>query len=52
MRHGISIWVDVPLDLVAKEIVEGGVRLFGSDISPTASHSEVCLKFDLILDNK
>lgn len=41
LRHGISIWVDVPLDLVAKEIVEGGVRLFGSDISPTASHSEV-----------
>lgn len=22
MRHGISIWIDVPLDMVAKEIVE------------------------------
>ncbi|CAI9272856.1 unnamed protein product [Lactuca saligna] len=48
LRHGISIWVDVPLDLVAKEIVEGGVRLFGSDISPTASHSEVLSRLSML----
>ncbi|KAL4577077.1 hypothetical protein LXL04_013179 [Taraxacum kok-saghyz] len=41
LRHGISIWVDVPLDMVAKEILEDGVRLLGSEISPSASHSEV-----------
>nr|XP_043632408.1 probable inactive shikimate kinase like 1, chloroplastic [Erigeron canadensis] len=41
LRHGISIWVDVPLDMVAKEIVEDDVQLIGTDISPSASHSEV-----------
>ncbi|XP_076917435.1 putative inactive shikimate kinase like 1, chloroplastic [Bidens hawaiensis] len=41
LRHGISIWVDVPLDIVAKEIVENGAQLFGTEISPSASHSEV-----------
>lgn len=41
LRHGISIWLDVPLEMVAKEIVEDQVRLFGSNISPSTSHSEV-----------
>ncbi|KVI09258.1 probable inactive shikimate kinase like 1, chloroplastic [Cynara cardunculus var. scolymus] len=41
LRHGISIWVDVPLDMVAKEIVEDGARFIGSEISSSASHSEV-----------
>ncbi|MFS8011554.1 putative shikimate kinase/gluconokinase [Helianthus anomalus] len=43
LRHGISIWVDVPLDIVASEIVEKGAQLFRTEISPSASHSEVCL---------
>ncbi|KAJ0704425.1 putative P-loop containing nucleoside triphosphate hydrolase, shikimate kinase/gluconokinase [Helianthus annuus] len=41
LRHGISIWVDVPLDIVASEIVEKGAQLFRTEISPSASHSEV-----------
>ncbi|KAJ9540274.1 hypothetical protein OSB04_026780 [Centaurea solstitialis] len=41
LRHGVSIWVDVPLDMVAKEIVEDGARFIGSEISSSASHSEV-----------
>ncbi|KAK1410017.1 hypothetical protein QVD17_36549 [Tagetes erecta] len=41
LRHGISIWVDVPLDIIATEIIENGVQLFGTEISPSASHSEV-----------
>ncbi|MFS8011570.1 putative P-loop containing nucleoside triphosphate hydrolase, shikimate kinase/gluconokinase [Helianthus anomalus] len=41
LRHGISIWVDVPLDIVANEIVEKGAQLFRTEISPSASHSEV-----------
>lgn len=43
LRHGISIWVDVPLDIVAKEIVEDGIQLLGTEISPSASSSEVGL---------
>nr|GEW44514.1 probable inactive shikimate kinase like 1, chloroplastic [Tanacetum cinerariifolium] len=30
----------IPLDMVAKEIVEDGLRLFGTEISPSASYSE------------
>ncbi|GKA64118.1 probable inactive shikimate kinase like 1, chloroplastic isoform X2, partial [Tanacetum coccineum] len=41
LRHGISVHVDIPLDMVAKEIVEDRLQLFGTEISPSASHSEV-----------
>nr|GEW62918.1 probable inactive shikimate kinase like 1, chloroplastic isoform X2 [Tanacetum cinerariifolium] len=41
LRYGISVHVDIPLEMVAKEIVEDGLRLFGTEISPSASLSEV-----------
>ncbi|KAI3799290.1 hypothetical protein L1987_34583 [Smallanthus sonchifolius] len=50
LRHGISIWVDVPLDIVAKEIVENGVQLLGTEISPSASHSEVLNQITMIYE--
>ncbi|KAI7746405.1 hypothetical protein M8C21_033635 [Ambrosia artemisiifolia] len=50
LRHGISIWVDVPLDIVAKEIVENGTQLFGAEISPSASHSEVLSQLTMIYE--
>ncbi|XP_071707023.1 probable inactive shikimate kinase like 1, chloroplastic isoform X2 [Rutidosis leptorrhynchoides] len=48
LRHGISIWIDVPLDIVAKEILEDGVRLIGTEISLSASHSEVVSQLAVI----
>ncbi|KAI3793851.1 hypothetical protein L1987_36474 [Smallanthus sonchifolius] len=50
LRHGISIWVDVPLEIVAKEIVENGVKLLGTEISPSASHSEVLSQLTMIYE--
>ncbi|KAL8193599.1 hypothetical protein R6Q57_026734 [Mikania cordata] len=50
LRHGISIWVDVPLDIIAKEMVESGVQLLGTEISPSASHSEVLSQLTMIYE--
>lgn len=41
MKYGISLWIDVPLDMVAKEVVEDGNRLPLSDISISGTHPEV-----------
>ncbi|GFQ01101.1 probable inactive shikimate kinase like 1 chloroplastic, partial [Phtheirospermum japonicum] len=41
LRHGISIWVDVPLDLVAREIMEDRIQLFAPDMPISRSSSEV-----------
>lgn len=38
LRHGISIWMDVPLDIVAKGLVED---LPSSQLSTSQSYSEV-----------
>ncbi|XP_030450212.1 probable inactive shikimate kinase like 1, chloroplastic isoform X2 [Syzygium oleosum] len=38
LRHGISIWIDVPLDIVAKGLVED---LPSSQLSTSQSYSEV-----------
>ncbi|KAM0022787.1 putative P-loop containing nucleoside triphosphate hydrolase, shikimate kinase/gluconokinase [Helianthus debilis subsp. tardiflorus] len=50
LRHGISIWVDVPLDIVASEIVEKGAQLFRTEISPSASHSEVLTQLTTVYE--
>ncbi|XP_020554759.1 probable inactive shikimate kinase like 1, chloroplastic isoform X2 [Sesamum indicum] len=41
LRHGISIWIDVPLDLVAREIMEDRIQLSASDTPICKSSSEV-----------
>lgn len=41
LRHGVSIWIDVPLDLVAKELEEDKVQLSASDTPICKSSSEV-----------
>ncbi|XP_051121066.1 probable inactive shikimate kinase like 1, chloroplastic isoform X2 [Andrographis paniculata] len=41
LRHGISIWVDVPLDLVAREISEDRIQFSASDMPRCGSSSEV-----------
>lgn len=40
MRHGISIWIDVPLDMVAKQIVEEKFQLPAAE-AINGSYSEV-----------
>ena len=41
MRHGISIWIDVPLDMVAREVMENDIQLPASDLTVSGSYSEV-----------
>ncbi|KAK6155352.1 hypothetical protein DH2020_009600 [Rehmannia glutinosa] len=41
LRHGISIWIDVPLDMVAREIMEDKIQLSASDTPICRSSSEV-----------
>lgn len=43
LRHGISIWIDVPLDLVAKDLEEDRIQLSASDtpICKSSSSSEI-----------
>ncbi|KAM7506463.1 hypothetical protein LguiA_016916 [Lonicera macranthoides] len=41
LRHGISVWIDVPLDLVAREISEDGIQLPASQKSTSGSYSEL-----------
>ncbi|KAL6533524.1 hypothetical protein OROMI_027636 [Orobanche minor] len=39
--HGISIWIDVPLDFVSREIIEDRIQFSASDIPLCKSSSEV-----------
>ncbi|KAH6813809.1 shikimate kinase like 1 [Perilla frutescens var. frutescens] len=41
LRHGISIWIDVPLDLVAKDLEEDRIQLSASDTPICKSSSEI-----------
>ncbi|KAG9132047.1 hypothetical protein Leryth_017814 [Lithospermum erythrorhizon] len=41
LRHGVSIWLDVPLDIVAREVVNGEIQPFLSGLSISGSQDEV-----------
>ncbi|WOG83915.1 hypothetical protein DCAR_0103093 [Daucus carota subsp. sativus] len=41
LRHGILIWIDIPLDMIAKEAVEDGLHLPEVELLPSASYPEV-----------
>ncbi|XP_071915885.1 probable inactive shikimate kinase like 1, chloroplastic isoform X1 [Coffea arabica] len=41
LRHGISIWIDVPLDMVAREVMENDIQLPASDLTVSGSYSEI-----------
>lgn len=41
LRHGISIWIDVPLDMVAKGIIENKSQVLSSEIATSESYPEV-----------
>lgn len=40
-RHGISVWIDIPLDMVAKDVMEDKVRLNTSELSMSGNYSQV-----------
>ncbi|XP_039061186.1 probable inactive shikimate kinase like 1, chloroplastic [Hibiscus syriacus] len=41
LRHGISIWIDVPLDIVANGVIGNKSLLLSSEITNSGSYSEV-----------
>ncbi|PRQ54323.1 putative P-loop containing nucleoside triphosphate hydrolase, shikimate kinase/gluconokinase [Rosa chinensis] len=41
LRHGITIWIDVPLDIVARGVVEDQTQLSAYDLSTSVSYPEV-----------
>lgn len=41
LRHGITIWLDIPLDMVAKEVVNGDIQPPLSKMSISGSYDEV-----------
>ncbi|XP_004231752.1 probable inactive shikimate kinase like 1, chloroplastic [Solanum lycopersicum] len=50
MRHGISIWIDVPLDMVAKQIVEEKFQLPAAE-AINGSYSEVLTQLTAIYED-
>ncbi|CAH9112323.1 unnamed protein product [Cuscuta epithymum] len=53
LRHGISIWIDVPLKLVAREVVEDKVQLSAFELSMTGeSYSEVLAQMASLLEER
>ncbi|KAF7819371.1 shikimate kinase [Senna tora] len=41
LRHGITIWIDVPLDMVARDLFDNQSEFASFEISPSGSRSEV-----------
>lgn len=41
LRHGISIWIDVPLDMIARGLIEDQSGLSDSEILTSEAYSEV-----------
>ncbi|KAG4941490.1 hypothetical protein JHK87_045361 [Glycine soja] len=41
LRHGISLWIDVPLDFVARDVIEDQSQFAPSEISISGSYPEV-----------
>ena len=40
LRHGISIWIDVPIEMVAKNVIEEGIQIPVTELSTAESYSE------------
>ncbi|CAA2982823.1 probable inactive shikimate kinase like 1, chloroplastic [Olea europaea var. sylvestris] len=50
LRHGITIWIDVPLDLVAREIVEDRIQLSATDMLISGSSPEVLAQLNTLYE--
>ncbi|XP_073123706.1 probable inactive shikimate kinase like 1, chloroplastic isoform X2 [Henckelia pumila] len=51
LRHGISIWIDVPLDLVAREIMEDRIQLSALDTTICKSSDEIIDQLTTLYDS-
>ncbi|EYU31857.1 hypothetical protein ABFS82_06G002800 [Erythranthe guttata] len=51
LRHGISIWIDVPLDLVARDIMEDRIQLSAFDTSMCKSSPEVLAQLTMLYNS-
>jgi shikimate kinase len=45
VRHGISLWIDLPLDIVAKDATEDRSQVPSFDISTSGSYPEVVISY-------
>jgi shikimate kinase len=45
VRHGISLWIDLPLDIVAKDATEDQSQVPSFDISTSGSYPEVVISY-------
>ncbi|KAL7204601.1 hypothetical protein ACSBR2_017639 [Camellia fascicularis] len=52
LRHGLSIWIDVPLDMIARDAIENGSQLSESEIFSSGSYSEVTLLINSVDSSK
>ncbi|XP_057491040.1 probable inactive shikimate kinase like 1, chloroplastic isoform X2 [Actinidia eriantha] len=50
LRDGLSIWIDVPLDMVARDVVEKGNQLPPSDKNSSGSYSVVFNQLTLMFE--
>ncbi|KAL6954346.1 shikimate kinase [Sarracenia purpurea var. burkii] len=50
LRHGLSIWIDVPLDMIARDVVENGSQLSASEIFRSGSYSEVFTQLTVLYE--
>ncbi|GMP41332.1 hypothetical protein CsSME_00011479 [Camellia sinensis var. sinensis] len=46
LRHGLSIWIDVPLDMIARDAIENGSQLSESKIFSSRSYSELAVLYE------
>ncbi|GMP29748.1 hypothetical protein CsSME_00004728 [Camellia sinensis var. sinensis] len=46
LRHGLSIWIDVPLDMIARDAIENGSQLSESEIFSFGSYSELVVLYE------
>ncbi|KAL7106585.1 hypothetical protein ACP275_06G002900 [Erythranthe tilingii] len=51
LRHGISIWIDVPLDLVARDIMEDRIQLSAFDTSICKSSPEILAQLTMLYNS-
>lgn len=45
LRHGITLWIDLPLDIVARDVTENQIQFPSFEISTSGSYPEVDLLF-------
>lgn len=55
MRHGITLWIDLPLQMIAEEFAEDRSQRPIFDISTSGSYSEVitvsvCLNLNVVFN--